>query len=174
MKNIIVFCFLALGLAAGCGGIKAPTMPNGQKIALMVVADRGIEPEFNEGQVSRRNQVGEWMETDLMNMLEKQGYAATLVSDPSQAQPGPGRYVLNVKITNYNPGSKAARMFGGIAGGIAGKCVLDTHYELVGEGGVMVTDDLSISSTNDWDKTARKANKLTTEAVTNRFRQSLT
>ena len=81
--------------------------------------------------------------------------------------------MLHVAITNYNPGSKAARMFGGIAGGIAGKCVLDTHYELVGEGGVMAADDISVSSSRDWNYSARKVNQLTTQAVTSRFRQGL-
>ena len=170
---LAVLALLSLCLVASCGGPKGPTMPDGSKIALLIVPDRGIEPGFNEGQISRRNQVGEWMEADLVKMLRNQGYEPMLVQDPSQAQPGPGRYLLRVKITNYNPGSKAARMFGGIAGGVAGKCVLDTHYELVGASGVMTAGDPSVSSSRDWNYSARKVNQLTAQGVTDRFRQGL-
>ena len=33
---------------------------------LFVVIDRGIEKSMNEGQVKNRDQVGEWMEMDLV------------------------------------------------------------------------------------------------------------
>ena len=159
-----------LALTLGACTKPAATMPDGSAIAIMVAVDRGIEPGFNEGQIDRRNQVGDWMEADLVKILNNWGYQASIAGD---TQPGPGRYVLTTRITNYNPGSKAARMFGGIVGGIAGKAVVDTHWELLGEGGSMTGNDESVASTEDWNYAVRKVNKLTVQGLTARLKQGL-
>lgn len=158
------------GFLVACGGGRtnsAPTMPDGSRIAIMVVPDRGITPDMEPDRVKQIDQLASWMENDLIDILTKTGYAATRSSDPN-VTPGPGRYVLRVTITNYNAGSKAARMFVGFG---AGAAVLETHFDLLGEsGGVEVSGDPSVGSGRDWKNSARKVNLQTVDTVNARIK----
>jgi hypothetical protein len=167
----LISAVLTLVLMGACGGRtgSAPKMPDGSKIAIMVVPDRGITPDMEPARVQQIEQLASWMETDLVEILNKTGYAATRTEDPN-VQPGPGRYVLRVTITKYNAGSKAARMLVGFG---AGAATLDTHFELVGEAGnVEVTGDPSVGSGRDWKNAARKVNLQTVDTVNARIKQS--
>ncbi len=172
MSRALFGLSLALMLCAlnACGGRtgSAPKMPNGSPIAIMVYLDRGITPDMPPDRALQMNQLGEWMENDLLAILDKTGYTATRVADPAAA-PGAGREVLRVKITNYNPGSKAARMWVGFG---AGAATLNSHFELIGEGGAtLIAGDPSVGSGRDWRNAARKVNLQTVDAVNGRLSQ---
>lgn len=160
---------LALVLGACGGGGKAPTMPNGAKIALLVHFDRGTEGLPPE-KVQQVGQLADYAEPDFLNVLNKMGYEASRVDDPN-TQPGPGRYVVRYKIIQYNAGSKAARMFVGYG---AGSARLDTSYELIGPDGTSYTKGApSVASSQDWTKAAHKVNKDTAKAIDTRLHQGL-
>lgn len=158
-------CFVfALALAA-CGGGRtgsAATLPDGSRITILVYYDPGITPDMAPERATQVNQLATWQNDDLLAILDKTGYAVTRVEDPN-VQPGPGRYVLRFKIKEYNGGSKAARMFVGFG---AGAAKLDTHFELVGDGGTtLIAGDPSVATGRDWRNAARKVNLQTVDSV---------
>jgi hypothetical protein len=163
---------LALALGA-CGGGRtgsAVTMPGGGKISIMVFSDRGTPPGTAPDKVQQNEQLGSWMESDLLAILEGTGYAAGRVADPNTPV-GPGRYLLRTRIVNYNAGSKAARMLVGMG---AGAAKLDMAYELIGpNGSVYVAGAPSVGTGRDWKNAARKVNLETVDAVNARLHQSL-
>ena len=130
---------------------------------LFVLIDRGIEKSFTDNQVNNRDQVGEYMEQDLPAVLKKSGFNARLINKRSEYRPAARSYLLTVKITNYNPGSKAARMLVGYG---AGATSMDTHFELFGSGSTpLLSDNQSVGSGRDWRNVIRKINEQTTKAV---------
>ena len=130
---------------------------------LFVLIDRGIEKSFTDMQVQNRDQVGDYMEQDLPAVLKKSGFNARLISKRSEYKPTAGTYLLTVKITNYNPGSKAARMLVGYG---AGATSMDTHFELFGsDSKPLLSDNQSVGSGRDWRNVIRKINEQTTKAV---------
>lgn len=145
---------MALVLSAGAGIVNA----KGEDIS--VVIDRGIESSFTEGQVKNRNQVGDMMDVDLVKLLKKAGYDAHII-DSESAYRGNG-YLLVVRIKEYNPGSKAARMIVGFG---AGSTSMKTHYELKDGSRTIQSDDLGVGSGRDWRNVVRKLGEQTVAGV---------
>ncbi|MET0344408.1 MAG: DUF4410 domain-containing protein [Polyangiales bacterium] len=168
---------LALGLTAialasvACGGARtgsAAKNPDGSRIAIMVLTDENVPADAAPDRAAQINQLSSWMESDLLQILDGTGYQPLRV-DEGGAPPGPGRYLLRVKIRNYNAGSKAARMLVGFG---AGAAVLDTHFELVGsDGNVLVAGDPSVGTGRDWKNAARKVNLQTVDSINARLHQ---
>ncbi len=110
-----------------------------------------------------RNEIGRYMEPDLIRRLNRTGYNATLIQSASEYQPGPDSYLLSMEITSYNPGSSAARMLVGFG---AGACALDMNYEVQKDGRVIRRWQDGIGTSGDWrrlpialnDKLVRKLN----------------
>ena len=157
-------------LATACGGAgKGPVQPNGQKVAIVLEADRNLTG-LEEARATQVNQLADFQEGDLLALLLKAGYEPARGTDAG-AQPGPGRYLLKTKIVKYNPGSAAARMWVGFG---AGAAALDLHYDLIGPNGTAYTQgDLHVASGRDWRKAARRVNILTVQAVNTRLAQGL-
>lgn len=175
MKNRIgVVALIAVVMMVGLSACaKAPGEASGKADSgktssvrgtnLLVLIDRGIEKSFTDNQVRNRDQVGEFMDQDLPAVLKKSGFNARLISKRSEYQPAANTYLLTVKITNYNPGSKAARMLVGYG---AGATSMDTHFELYGsDSKPLLSDNQSVGSGRDWRNVVRKINELTTKAV---------
>jgi len=160
---------LAAVLAVSCASHvkKASKSESGKGASVYVLIDRGIQKSFTDYQVKNRNQVGEWMEQDLPRVLGDAGYEAHLIQKRSEFKPGADAYLLTVKITNYNPGAKAARMFVGYGAGAAS---METHFELYGKGAKpVVTGDPGVGSGRDWRNVIRKIDELTTNAITEKL-----
>ncbi len=166
MKKLCgLLAVLTLMVSFGCGGprIKAPTLADGGSYSIAVLSDRGITPDLGPDRTNQYNQVGEWMERDLLRMLQRAGYSARLVDNRSQFAAGPGEYLLQVRIVRYNPGSKAARMLVGFG---AGATSLDTHYELYGASPQpLLAEDHGVGSSIDWTKVIQKLNQQMVDAV---------
>lgn len=159
----------------GCSGRSgsASTMPDGSRIAVMVHVDERITPDMAPDRVTQIQQLSQWMENDLLEMLDGTGYAGTRVEDPAATPPGPGRLLLRVSITDYNAGSKAARMLVGFG---AGTAVLRTHFDLYADAssGPIVSGDPDVGSSRDWTNAARKVNQQTVDSVNLRLHQPIT
>jgi hypothetical protein len=148
---------------------KAPTAASGKPITIYVLIDRGIQRSFTDYQVQNRQQVGDWMDQDLPRVLQGAGYEARLINKRSEYKNAPDTYLLTVKITDYNPGAKAVRMFVGYGAGAAS---METSYELHGKGGKVVTSGKQgVGSGRDWRNVIRKINELTTDAITEKLRK---
>ena len=169
-------CMLVLGLLAvsafsACGSRQsAPTLPGGRRLAVLVFMDRTAGPETPPEKLSQLQEVADFMEPDLLALLRDSGYDAAVAS--GDAQPTAGQYKLNVQITEYNSGSKAARMFVGFG---AGSARLQSHFELFGSNGASYTAGSPGASTGrtSWQRVARKVNQEIVSAVSVRLRQGL-
>jgi hypothetical protein len=170
MKKLYgLLALLAVMATFGCGGprIKAPTMANGGSYSIAVLSDRGITPELDADRSNQYNQVGAWMEQDLLRMLKKVGYSARLVDSRGEFAAGPGEYLLTVRMVRYNPGSKAARMLVGFG---AGATSLDTHYELYGASSQpLLAEDHGVGSSVDWYQVVQKLNQQMVDAVSRKL-----
>lgn len=170
-------CALTVALIAGvsaCGGHRGgPTLPNGQRLAIMVFVDRGVAEGTEPGKVQQLQQVNDWLEPDLLAVLRDSGYeAASVASVDGAGGPAPGRYALRVRITDYNAGSKAARMFIGWG---AGKARLAAQFELIGPNGTsyIAGEPEAATGRTDWKHAVRKVDQEIVAAVNVRLNQGL-
>jgi hypothetical protein len=146
---------------------RGPQATTGRPITIYALVDPGIEKSFNDYQVRNRRQTAEYMEKDLKSMLEKAGYAAHVIDNRSAYRPGPGAYLLTVKITSYNPGVKAVRMYVGYGAGAAS---MHTHYELYGsKGQKMLSDNVRAGTGGAWEKAIRKIDVTTIDAISTKL-----
>ena len=110
------------------------------------------------------------MKNDLVRVFgryEKSGFEAKAIDNKQEYKGGADNYLLVVKITDYNPGSKAARMFVGYgAGGVS----LKIHYDLSANGANVLSKDDSVFSGIEWTRAARKLNENTAKAVTTKIK----
>lgn len=173
MKKVCgILALLTALVAFGCvrPQVKAPTQAGGGNYSIAVLSDRGITPELGPDRTNQYNQIGAWMEQDLLRMLQQAGYSARMVGSRSEFSPRPGEYLLSVRIVRYNPGSKAARMLVGFG---AGATSLDTHYELYGSAPQpLLADDHGVGSSIEWTKVVQKLNQQMIDAVSRKLAES--
>ena len=168
MKRFILpllFTLCALFLS-GCPGpkMKAPLNRDGNTYSLAVFCDRGITENKTRDQIEQLHQLGVWAERDLMWMLGRAGYRARQIYDLSEFDPSSGEYLLSVRVVNYNPGSKAARMLVGFG---AGSCSLDRFYELIGDDPEpLLSRHQGVGSSIDYSAVVQKLNKEMIDEVT--------
>ena len=171
-KYPVVMCLvLCVLLVAGCARApRAPLSDTGQKIEIMVFSDRGSSAEMTERQYKYRIEVGQYMERDLINRLRRSGYRTELINSKDEFEARAGRYLLIVKIVNYNPGSSAARILVGFGAGAAS---LDNKYEFYGAGPepIMVWDD-GVGTSEHWSRLPRKLNANTAKKITEKLTAS--
>ena len=149
-KTLLTLSLLSL---AGCASLRAPLAADGSKYTLEVFVDRNSSLK-NTDQVA---QVVGFLEPDLHAVLLKTGYRTVQISNPETFQPGPNRFLLIVRVVNYDPGSKAARMLVGFG---AGALVLDTQHLLyAGPEQLLLQGTGSVGSARDWNYAARKINE---------------
>jgi len=155
-------------LIYACGpSIEAPRAPGDKNIVIQIYTDRDIVEGMEQARIDQRNQLCDWMEQDLANILNDAGYEASVISSRDQFVPGPGKHLLFLKLVNYNPGSKAARMWVGMGAGAAS---LDMRYELYGEGEEpLLQKDHGVGSGRDWKNCARKLNEQTAQVITDKL-----
>ena len=164
---VLIAVLAAFTVACASRAGKAPKAASGKGITMYVLIDQGIDKSFSDYQVKNRQQVGDWMEQDLPQVLKSAGYDARLIKKRSEYKPAQDAYLLAVKITNYNPGSKAARMVVGFGAGAAS---MDTHYELFGKGSkAILSGDPSVGSGRDWRNVIRKINEITVKDVSQKL-----
>ncbi len=167
MKNvtsIVLSLLTGAVLLSGCATPSiAPTTESGQKIKISVISNRGNPKEMESRQWQYRNEVGSYMEVDLVNRLNRTGYDARLIQSVSEYAPSANSYLLSMEITSYNPGSSAARIMVGFG---AGACSMDMHYVVKNGSKVLQEWKDGIGTSGDWrrlpraldDKLVRKLN----------------
>jgi len=141
------------------------SVSTGKKPKMNVLMDMGGDG-LTQAQIDQREQLNDFMGKDLVRMLNKAGYEASLIENRNQYTKG--TYLLKVTIIRYNAGSKAARIVVGFG---AGAVSLDTRFELFAPGGnLVVSDEHGVGSSMDWTSCARKLNKQTVEAVSGKLK----
>ena len=168
---LLLLSFLLLTSCVSSSG-RAPKVASGAKIEILVLSDRGdtaIVKDYNPKTVGIYNpivnpgigaevvdELAPFMEKDLILQLNRAGYQAKQIREKSEFTPGNGRYLLTTRITNYNPGSAAARRFVGFGAGAAS---LDNHYELFGnDAQPLLSWDDGVGTSEHWSKLYRRLN----------------
>ncbi len=158
---LTALCFLSCG-----SSVQAPKAPDGGPLTMVLAFDRGLEGKTQDQQ-NQLNQVGDFMEPNLIQWLRDAGYATEIVPGKEAFTPAPGKYLLAVKIVNYNPGSKAARMLVGFG---AGSGSLDVRYELMADPTQPIhAKEHGRASSRDWKPVCRRVNKDIVEDITNKL-----
>lgn len=164
-KYLYITLLLALTIAvSGCArSAPAPMTSSGEKVEIVLLSHRGDPATMNERQYQFRNEVGEWMERDLLNMLRRSGYEARQITTREDFTPKDGRYLLEVTIDGYNPGSSAARMMVGFGAGAAS---LDNSYVLTAEQQPLLTWSDGVGTSQHWTRLPRTLNERAVKRVT--------
>jgi Domain of unknown function (DUF4410) len=169
MKRLIVaIAFFAVTLAIGL--FYPANAAENKQTNISVLFDNGVNTSLTDRQARSQEDLAKWMAPDLVRVFgryEKSGFQAKLIEKRQNFNGQPGNYLLIVKITEYNAGSKAARIIVGYgAGGIS----LKIHYELLAEGtkSILSKDDSTYSG-REWINAARKLNQNIAQAVTEKL-----
>ncbi|MEI6564782.1 MAG: DUF4410 domain-containing protein [bacterium] len=147
-----VGCLLGICLA---GNVQA-----GGREKIAVIIDPGTSDRENKDMAS-------WMGRDLSDTLSgrRGGYPTRILGSKDEFKQNAGEYLLDIRITRYNPGNKAARAFVGFG---AGSASLDIHYELISPRGVvLMSKDDGCGSSLHWKNVAQKLNKNILESIRN-------
>jgi hypothetical protein len=152
---------LLLLLFASCAApLKAARAADGSKLTLAIYFDR----TSSSAKPDQVNQLIGFMEPDLHSVLLAAGYRLEQTNDPETFLPGPNRYLLIVRIVNYDPGSRAARTWVGFG---AGAALLDTQHVLfAGPEQLVLQGTGSVASGRDWNFAAMKINQQISRDVT--------
>ena len=147
---------IVASLVFGCAS-KGPVIQDGKQVAVFVLSDRGIKSDMKEDESKDRNEMGQFMEENLIEMLKDAGYNPTLIQKRNQYVPGSANYLVIVRINDLRMVSGAARFWVGM---MAGTTILKNHYELSGSSGkVALSYDDEDSTTRDWTKCAEELNE---------------
>lgn len=153
LKVVIVATIAAF--IAGCAA-KAPVMLDGKQVGIFVLSDRGIKDGMKEEERKDRDEMGQFMEEDLIEALKHEGYNATLIKSHDQYIAGSANYLIIVRIINLRLVGRASRIW---VGAMAGPTILENHYEVSGQSGkvAMSYDDDDITS-YDWKRSPHELN----------------
>ena len=156
-KNILAVASAALIAAViiGCAP-KAPVLQDGKQVSIFVLSDRGIKTGMKEDERKDRDEMGQFMEEDLVDSLRHEGYNATRIHTRGQYVKGSANYLIVVKINDLRLVGRGAR---GFAGFTVGPTILKNHYEVSGTGKKLTLSyDDEDSTTQDWTNSPRELN----------------
>lgn len=157
MKQIIVLLMLLLPLVGCNQPQKAAVQANGNQYVVKFLIDAGVTSDLTAQQAQGQRQVASWMEHDLLQLLTRAGYTAAPINSSADFKGGSGAYLLQVRIANYNPGSKAARMLVGYGAGAAS---LDIEYQIYnGQQKQVANRNDGVGSGRDWTYCCRTLNE---------------
>jgi hypothetical protein len=77
MKNWFLAVALAVAVIAlifGCGAPKPPAIPDSRQVTIFVLSDRGIKSNMTEDESKDRNEMGQFMEENLIDTLKHEDY----------------------------------------------------------------------------------------------------
>ena len=163
---VIVVVALMVVLFIGCAP-KAPVMQDGRQVTMFVLPDRGIKSDMNENERNDRNEMGEFLEEDIVSKLNHEGYQATLIKNRTQYVQGATNYLVEVRIIDLRLVGRGARYWGGV---LTGTSMIKAHYEVTGSGNKTVLayndDDHTL---RDWSDNARTLNGRLAEKLNGKF-----
>jgi hypothetical protein len=166
MKRNILFAVCSLGVLFGvwgCRSVRAPLASSGQRYHIDVLVDRGDPDSMESRQWGWRNEIGEYMEPNLVRRLGDYGFSSAQIGKASEARGTADSYLLAVRIESYNPGSSAARILVGYG---AGACSLDCHYELFDSAGKKVLEwDDGCGTSGHWTRLPNKLNHNASQKI---------
>jgi hypothetical protein len=165
MKNvfwIVTIVTMISVVGFGCSGT-APVLPDGEKIAIFIISDRGIKENMKGDERNDRNEVGEWMEENLIEIFNDAGYKAILIQNRNEYTAGPGKYLLTVSIKDLRLVGSASRFW---LGSMTGPTMVENHYDFFGDGEKpLLSYDDGEGTIRDWTKSPEELNERVLEKV---------
>jgi hypothetical protein len=150
----------------GCAP-KAPVMQDGKQVAMFVLSDRGIKNGMKEDESKDRNEMGQFIEEDLINTLKHEGYNATLIQKQSQNVRGRANYLVTVKIIELRLVGRASRTWLGIT---TGPTILKNHFEVSGSGNKLsLSYEDEDSTTGDWTRSPQELNQRLVQKINDKL-----
>ena len=141
MKRLVLMLSLVLliGLAGGCTRNATETATAvkpqaGTRLAVLTLD--GNLPGQTADQARELDMVMQWMDRDIVKILEKAGYQPMLIKDKQRYRPEMGK-LLVIDVERFNAGNRAARAFVGFGAGAAS---LDLSYRLLHENGSLISE----------------------------------
>jgi hypothetical protein len=126
-----------IALMFGCDAPKSPVITDVKQVAIFVLSDRGIKSGMTKDESKDRNEMGQFMEENLIDTLKHKDYNAMLIQNINQYVQGPANYLVAFRINNLRLVSEGARFWIGMSGGPS---FLECHFEVSGS-----SDKLSMS-----------------------------
>jgi hypothetical protein len=168
MKRLLIVAAVFLAVSSVIAFVSpARAAEKSAQTTICVLFDNGVGENLEARQAKAQTQLAGWMKEDLVRVFAryaKAGYGAKVIEERRDFESLPNNYLLTVKITEYRPGSKAARAFVGYG---AGGVILKIHYEFFGAGAkAILNKDDSVFSGREWTNAARKLNENMAKTVT--------
>ena len=158
---------MVLALIIGCRPQKPPVMQDSKQVAIFVLSDRGIKSGMKEDEVKDRNEMGQFMEENMIETLKREGYNATLIQNRSQYVSSLSNYLVSMKINDLRLVGRASRGWGGL---IAGPTILKSHYEVAGTSKKLsLSYDDEDTTTGDWTNSPRELNDRLVKKINDRL-----
>ena len=159
MKNrisILVAVLITVFIFGCAAAKKPPIMQDGKQVGVFVLSDRGIKDSMKEDERNDRNEMGQFMEEDLIGTLQNEGYYAMHIQNRNQYVKSPTNYLVIVKINNLRFVGRGARA---LAGMMVGASVLKNHYEIIRPDDKMALSyDDEDSTIHDWQNSPKELN----------------
>lgn len=138
--TLILSLILLVGLTGGCvknGTREAEVQAKpqaGTKIAVLTLD--GNLPGQTPDQVRELDIVMDWMDRDIIKIMNKAGYDAVLIKERQAYKRDMGK-LLVIEVERFNAGNRAARAFVGYGAGAAS---LALGYKLLDENGGLLSE----------------------------------
>ncbi len=155
----------AIWLGAGLAQAADRSAPAAAR-QIFVVVDHSLTNGDDAALSRQLAQISEVMHKEFPRVLDRfarQGFKGEMLATAEAFKPGDGRYLLKVRITKYNAGSKAARLIVGFG---AGGASLDCSYELSRDGRTaLLASQTGSFSGREWRNAVRKVEETIVQAV---------
>jgi len=165
MKNlfwIVTIVALISVVGFGCSGT-APVLPDEEKTAIFIISDRGIKENMKEDEHNDRNEVGEWMEENLIEIFNEARYKAILIQNRNEYTAGPKKYLLTVTMKDLRLVGRSSRTW---LGSMAGPTWVENHYDFFGDGEKpLLSYNDGEGTIRDWTKSPEELNERVLEKV---------
>ena len=165
MKNmfwIVTIVALIFVVGFACSGT-VPVLPDGEKTAIFIISDRGIKESMIEDERNDRNEVGQWMQENLIEIFNEAGYKAILIQNRNEYTAGLGKYLLAVTIKDLRLAGRASRFW---LGSMAGPTWVENHYDFFGnDEKPLLSYDEGKGTVRDWTKSLEELNEIVLKKV---------
>jgi hypothetical protein len=169
MGKFILIVAVLIGISGNVFARKAEVAASDSSNVLINVMFDENTAGLDARRAKSQEQISDWMSSDIVRVFAryaKKGFEAKNVGNSEKFKADKGEYLLKVKIVEYNPGSKAARMIVGFG---AGGVKLNVHYELFqgdANSKALLAKDDGVFSGIEWTRAARKIDENIAKAVT--------
>jgi hypothetical protein len=169
VKSIIAVISATFMVSCG-GGAKAPTTADGSRVSIALLSDRGIREGMTDQVKGELNELGAWMEQDLMRIFREGGYDIALIASREDFTLGRGKFLLTFTITHYRPGRISTREEAGFGQGVV---EIDTQVALFKDNVTLpvLQKKQGDTSGREWQYCAGQVNLATAPAVSDRIHE---